>query len=170
VSSESDAFDDIGPVDYLVVEYPGGRPTGEALPYLVDLVDRGLIRILDLVFVRKGEDGSVAAVDIVDLSRDMDTGLTAFEGATSGLLGQDDIEEAGQAIGAGSTAAILMYENRWAAPFARALRRNGARLVAVGRIPVQDLVAALDAVEADVEAGAEVEAEGRAETGAGTGS
>jgi hypothetical protein len=167
VSSESEAFDDIGPIDYLVVEYPGGRPTGEALPYLVDLVDRGLIRILDLVFVRKGEDGSVAAVDIVDLTRDMgtdDADLTVFEGATSGLLGREDIEEAGRAIGAGSTAAILLYENRWAAPFARALRRNGARLVAAGRIPVQDLVAALDSVEADVEA------EGRAESGAGTGS
>lgn len=157
MSNESDAFDDIGPIDYLVVEYPGSRPTGEALPYLVDLVDRGLIRILDLVFVRKDPDGSVAAVDIADLTRDADADagadLAVFEGATSGLLGQDDIEEAGKAIGPGSAAAILMYENRWAAPFARALRRSGARLVAVGRIPVQEVIAALDSAEAGASTG-----------------
>ncbi|WP_230396101.1 DUF6325 family protein [Streptomyces blattellae] len=150
---DDDAFDDIGPIDYLVVEYPGSRPTGEALPYLVDLVDQGLIRILDLVFVRKDDDGSVTAVDIADLNRDADTDLTAFEGATSGLLGQDDIEEAGKAIGPGSAAAILMYENRWAAPFARALRRGGARLVAAGRIPVQEVIAALDSAEAAADTG-----------------
>ncbi|WP_241827097.1 DUF6325 family protein [Streptomyces graminilatus] len=146
--SESDEFDDVGPIDYLVVEYPGNSPTGEALPYLVDLVDQGLIRILDLVFVRKDPDGSVAAVDMVDLTRGGSTNLAVFEGAASGLLGQDDIEEAAKAISPGSTAAIAMYENRWAAPFARALRRGGARLVAVGRIPVQDVLAALDSAEA----------------------
>lgn len=148
MGNESDEFDDVGPIDYLVVEYPGKSPTGEALPYLVDLVDRGLIRILDLVFVRKDPDGSVTAIDLADLTRDAGTDLAVFEGATSGLLGQDDIDEAGRAIGPGSTAAIAMYENRWAAPFARALRRSGARLVAVGRIPVQDVIAALDSAEA----------------------
>ncbi|MGP4052950.1 DUF6325 family protein [Streptomyces sp. 2A115] len=148
MSNENDEFDDIGPIDYLVVEYPGSRPTGEALPYLVDLVDRGLIRILDLVFVRKDPDGSVEAVDMVDLAREGNTDLAVFEGATSGLLGQDDIQEAGKAIGAGSTAGIVMYENRWAAPLARSLRRSGARLVAAGRIPVQDVIATLDLAEA----------------------
>ncbi|QNE79346.1 DUF1269 domain-containing protein [Streptomyces finlayi] len=138
----------MGPIDYLVVEYPGKSPTGEALPYLVDLVDQGLIRILDLVFVRKDPDGSVAAIDMADLSQDRSTSLAVFEGANSGLLGQDDIKEAGKAIDPGSTAAIAMYENRWAAPLARALRRSGARLVAVGRIPVQDVIAALDSAEA----------------------
>ncbi|MCX5056365.1 MULTISPECIES: DUF6325 family protein [unclassified Streptomyces] len=146
--NESDAFDDLGPIDYLVVEYPGKSPTGEALPYLVDLVDRGLIRILDMAFVRKAPDGSVAAVEMADLARDGNTNLAVFEGATSGLLGEADIEEAGRAIGPGSTAVIAMYENRWAAPFAQALRRGGARLVAAGRIPVQDVIAALDSAEA----------------------
>ncbi|MFF5312934.1 DUF6325 family protein [Streptomyces massasporeus] len=138
----------MGPIDYLVVEYPGKSPTGEALPYLVDLVDRGMIRILDIVFVRKATDGSVAALEMADLTQAGNTNLAVFEGAASGLLGQDDIEEAGQAIGPGSTAVIAMYENRWAAPFAQALRRSGARLVAVGRIPVQDVIAALDSAEA----------------------
>lgn len=148
MSNESDAFDDVGPIDYLVVEYPGSRPTGEALPYLVDLVDRGLIRILDLVFVRKDPDGSVAAVELANLVQDENPDLTVFEGASSGLLGQDDVEEAGAVIGPGSTAAIVMYENLWAAPLAGALRRGGARLVAAGRIPAQDFLAALDSVEA----------------------
>ncbi|GAB2982449.1 hypothetical protein GCM10023080_055790 [Streptomyces pseudoechinosporeus] len=148
MSNESDAFDDVGPIDYLVVEYPGSRPTGEALPYLVDLVDRGLIRILDLFFVRKDPDGSVAAVELANLVQDENPDLAVFEGATSGLLGQDDVEEAGEVIGPGSTAAIVMYENLWAAPLAGALRRSGARLVAAGRIPGPDFIAALDSVEA----------------------
>ncbi|MER5225587.1 DUF6325 family protein [Streptomyces flaveus] len=148
MSNESDAFDDVGPIDYLVVEYPGSRPTGEALPFLVDLVDRGLIRILDLVFVRKDPDGSVAAVELANLIQGENPDLAVFEGATSGLLGQDDVEEAGAVIGPGSTAAIVMYENLWAAPLAGALRRSGARLVAAGRIPGPDLIAALDSLEA----------------------
>ncbi|NGO14463.1 DUF1269 domain-containing protein [Streptomyces sp. HC44] len=138
----------MGPIDYLVVEYPGSSPTGEALPFLVDLVDRGVIRILDLLFVRKDPDGSVAAVELSHLTRDDNPELAVFEGAPSGLLGQDDVEEAGTVIGPGSTAAVVMYENLWAAPLAHAMRRSGARLVAAGRIPGPDLVAALDSVEA----------------------
>ncbi|KJY23116.1 MULTISPECIES: DUF6325 family protein [Streptomyces] len=137
----------MGPVDYLVVEFPGNRMTGEGLPLLVDLVDRGIIRILDLVFVRKDADGSVVALELKDAGGgEMD--LTVFEGAASGLLGQDDIDEAGAALEAGNSAGILVYENVWAAPFARALRRGGAQLVAGGRIPVQALLASLDAMEA----------------------
>ncbi|WP_148668781.1 DUF6325 family protein, partial [Streptomyces sp. WAC05950] len=136
----------MGPVDYLVVEFPGNRMTGEGLPLLVDLVDRGIIRILDLVFVRKDADGSVVALELKDAGGgEMD--LTVFEGAASGLLGQDDIDEAGAALEAGNSAGILVYENVWAAPFARALRRGGAQLVAGGRIPVQALLASLDAME-----------------------
>ncbi|AQT76839.1 DUF1269 domain-containing family protein [Streptomyces sp. fd1-xmd] len=137
----------MGPVDYLVVEFPGNKMTGEGLPLLVDLVDRGIIRILDLVFVRKDADGSVVALELKDVGGgEMD--LTVFEGAASGLLGQDDIDEAGAALEAGNSAGILVYENVWAAPFARALRRGGAQLVAGGRIPVQALLASLDAMEA----------------------
>jgi hypothetical protein len=144
----SDAFEEVGPIDYLVVEFPGNRMTGEGLPLLVDLVDRGLIRVLDLQFVRKDEDGTVTGLEIADLDGDGRLDLAVFEGASSGLLGQDDLEQAAAALEPGTSAGILIYENRWAAPFAAALRRGGARMVASGRIPVSDLVAALDAVEA----------------------
>ncbi|MFI2345703.1 DUF6325 family protein [Streptomyces sp. NPDC019443] len=142
----SDDFEAMGPVDYMVVEFPGNRMTGEGFPLLVDLVDRGIIRILDLLFVRKDSDGSVAALELRDLGDEVD--LTVFEGASSGLLGQDDIDEAGAALEPGNSAGILVYENLWAAPFARAMRRSGAQLVAGGRIPVQALLASLDAAEA----------------------
>jgi hypothetical protein len=132
------------PIDYLVVEWPpGAEPSGEALPLLVDLVDRGLIRVLDLAFVRKEADGAVVGVDIAG-NKD----LAVFDGASSGLLGEDDFTEAGQALDPGCSAAILVYENTWAAPFATALRRSGAQLVANGRIPVNAIIAALDELEA----------------------
>jgi Family of unknown function (DUF6325) len=139
---------EIGPIDYLVVEWPSGKePTGEGMPMLVDLVDRGIIRVLDLAFVRKEEDGSVVGLDL-DLLRS-DPQLTVFEGASSGLLGQDDYDEAGAALEPGASAALLVYENTWAAPFASALRRSGAQLVANGRIPVNAIMAALDKLEGD---------------------
>ncbi|MFJ8159503.1 DUF6325 family protein [Streptomyces sp. NPDC096136] len=139
----------MGPVDYLVVEFPGNRMTGEGFPLLVDLVDRGLIRILDLVFIRKDQDGSVVALEIADLDADGELDLAVFEGASSGLLGQDDLEEAAHAIEPGSSAGLLVYENVWAAPLAAALRRGGGQLVASGRIPVQAILASLEATEAD---------------------
>jgi hypothetical protein len=138
----------MGPIDYLVVEFPGSRMTGKGLPMLVDLVDRGIIRIIDLVFVRKELDGSVRGMAIADLDRDGQLDLAVFEGASSGLLGQDDLDEAGGALEPGSSAGILAYENRWAAPLAREIRRGGGQLVASGRIPVQAVLAALDAAEA----------------------
>ena len=139
---------EIGPIDYLVVEWPADRqPTGEAFPLLVDLVDRGLIRVLDLAFAHKNEDGSVVALNIGDLDLDGNPEIAVFEGASSGLLGEDDLNEAGGAIEPGCSAAILLYENTWAAPFATALRRSGAQLVANGRIPINALIAALDEVE-----------------------
>ncbi len=144
----TDELDHMGPVDYLVVEWPDQQPTGEAAPLLVDLVDRGLIRILDLAFIVKGEDGSVAGVEISDLGENVEE-LKVFEGASSGLLSDDDISEAGKALEPGTSAALLVYENRWAAPFAAALRRSGAQLVANGRIPIQAILAALDAAEAE---------------------
>lgn len=138
-----------GPIDYLIVEWDAGHPpAGEAFPYLVDLVDRGVIRILDLAFAQKGEDGVVTGVNLEDLDLDGNPELTVFAGVSSGLLGDEDIAEAGAALGAGCSAAILLYENAWAAPFASALRRSGAQLVASGRIPINAVIAALDELEA----------------------
>ncbi|MER7950650.1 DUF6325 family protein [Streptomyces sp. NPDC096079] len=143
----SEQFDEIGPIDYVVVEFPGNRMTGEGFPLLVDLVDRGIIRILDLMFISKGEDGSVTALEITDLDGDGSLDLSVFEGVQSGLLGQDDLEEAAAAVEPGNSAGLLIYENVWAAPFATALRRGGAQLVASGRVPVQALLASLEAAE-----------------------
>ncbi len=140
-------IDEMGPVDYVVVEFPGNRMTGEGFPLLVDLVDRGIIRILDLTFVGKDANGAVTALEIADLTGDGRLDLAVFEGAQSGLLGQDDLEAAAAAVEPGNSAALLVYENRWAAPFAAALRRGGAQLVASGRLPVQALLAALEATE-----------------------
>jgi len=139
---------EIGPIDYVLVEWPGKQPEGEIAPHLVDLVDRGLIRILDLAFLVKGEDGSIAAVEIADIGGEV-TELAVFEGASSGLLSDEDHEEAGAALEPGTSAALLVYENTWAAPFATAVRRSGGQLVAGGRIPIEDVLAALDAVEAN---------------------
>jgi Family of unknown function (DUF6325) len=148
----ADDLEQMGPIDYLVVEFPGSRMTGEGLPLLVDLVDRGIIRILDLVFVKKELDGSMKGMAITDLDHDGRLDLAVFEGASSGLLDEDDISDAGGVLEPGSSAGILVYENVWAAPFATALRRGGAQLVASGRIPVQALLAAIDAAEARTEA------------------
>ena len=142
-------IDEMGPIDYLVVEFPGSRMSGEGLPLLVDLVDRGIIRIMDLVFIRKLPEGKVIRVELAGTRMDGgDADLSMFEGASSGLLDQQDVDAAAEAIQPGSTAGLIIYENRWAAPLATALRRGGAQLVAGGRVPVQALLAALDAAEA----------------------
>jgi len=143
----ADDLDQMGPIDYLVLEFPGSRMTGEAFPLLVDLVDKGVVRILDLVFVRKESDGSVVGVELADVNGDGELDLSVFEGVSSGLVGEDDIQEAGTVLEPGSSAGILVYENLWAAPFAAAIRRSGGQLVASGRIPVQAVLAALDADE-----------------------
>lgn len=148
VITVSEQFEDMGPIDYVVVEFPGNHMTGEAFPLLVDLVDRGIIRLLDLRFIKKDEDGSVTALEIADLTGDGHLDLAVFEGASSDLLGQDDLEEAAAAVEPGNSAGLLVYENLWAAPFASALRRGGAQLVASGRLNVQAVLAALEAAEA----------------------
>jgi hypothetical protein len=140
--------DVMGPVGYLVVEFPGNKMTGEGLPILVDLVDRGLIRVLDLIFVTKDADGSVSAAELRDFDGDGEMDLAVFEGASSGLLSDEDISEGGGVLEPGSSGAVLVYENRWAAPFTAALRRGGAQLVAAGFIPQDDLLASLDAADA----------------------
>ncbi len=145
----SDNEVEIGPVDYLIVEWPvGSPPTGEAFPYLVDLVDRGVIRILDLAFVQKDEEGNIIEIAIGDFDLDGNPDIAVFQGASSGLLGEEDYQEAGAAIEPGTAAAILVYENSWAAPFATALRKTGAQLVAQGRIPINAIIATLDELEA----------------------
>ena len=141
-------LEEMGPIDYLVIEFPGSRMRGEGLPLLVDLVDRGIIRILDLLFIRKLPDGSVVRLEISNLGTDGQRDMSVFEGASSGLLDQEDINAAAAAIEPGSTAGLIIYENRWAAPLATALRRGGAQMVASGRIPIQALLAAVDAAEA----------------------
>jgi hypothetical protein len=141
----TDDLDEMGPIDYIVVEFPGSKMNGEAFPHLIDLVDRGIVRILDLVFVTKDLDGSVKGIAIADLDDDGELDLAVFEGASSGLIGDDDIEEAGGILEPGSSAGILVYENVWAGPFAAAVRRGGGQLVASGRIPIQAMLAALEA-------------------------
>jgi hypothetical protein len=143
-----EAIDEMGPIDYILIEWPAAQPTGEVGPLIVDLVDRGIIRVLDIAFMAKGEDGSVTGLEISDLGEKVEE-LRVFEGASSGLVGDEDVAEAGAALKAGATGALLVFENRWAAPFAMAVRRTGGQLVANGRIPVQSVLAALDALEAD---------------------
>jgi Family of unknown function (DUF6325) len=145
----SDAqLEELGPIDYVVLEWQGQQPNaGEVQPLLMDLVDRGIIRILDIAFVAKDQDGSVSAIDIGDLKQ-VAAAFAEFEGASSGLLGFEDLQEAAAALDPGTSAAVLVWENRWAAPVAAALRRSGGQLVASGRIPVQAILATLDEVEA----------------------
>jgi len=135
----------LGPISYLIVEFPGNTMTGEGLANLVDLVDQGLIRILDLTFVTRETDGTVRALDLRDIDHDGTLDLTIFEGASSGMLDDSDLADAAPAIEPGSSAGILVFENRWAAPFTEALRRSGAELVAAGYIPQDALLASLDA-------------------------
>jgi hypothetical protein len=129
------------------VAFPTSQMNGEAFPLLIDLVDRGIIRILDLAFIRKEPDGTVTMLSQVDLERMKVLEAALFEGAASGVLSADDLEEAATALDPGSAAGVLVYENVWAGPFAAALRRAGGQLAATGHIPVQALAAALDDVE-----------------------
>ena len=142
----TDELEEMGPIDYILVEWPGRQPSGEAAPILVDLVERGIIRVLDLAFITKAEDGSVAGLEVSDLGEEVEE-LKVFEGASTGLLSDDDTAEAAAALEPGTSAALLVFENRWAAPFASAVRRSGGQLVASGRIPVQAVLAALEAAE-----------------------
>ncbi|GAA2852264.1 hypothetical protein Acy02nite_52130 [Actinoplanes cyaneus] len=137
-------LDEMGPVDYLCIEFPQGSLKGTALPLLIDLVDRRIVRIMDLLFVRKSPDGTVVAIDGRELELN---GLGAFHGAASGMLGGDDLREAASVLEPGAAAMLLVYENLWAAPLSRALRQNGAHLVAGGRIAVQEILRVLDETE-----------------------
>jgi hypothetical protein len=141
--------EELGPIDIVVIAYPADAPmTGEAVPIVLDLVDRGIIRVLDAMFVIKEADGTFSGFQATDLSSDTVGDFTEFEGASSGLLGDEDVATAADAIEPGTAAVMIVYENRWAGPFAAAVRRNGGRLVDFQRIPVQELIASLDAAEA----------------------
>jgi hypothetical protein len=136
-----------GPIEYLIVEFPAGHRTGENLPLLVDLVNRGIIRLLDLVFLRRDTDGSVGALALADLDGDGELDLAVFDGASSGVVTDGDLQEAGAVLEPGASAAIVVYENLWAAPMLAALSRCGARLVAGGFIPHDAMIVSLDATE-----------------------
>ena len=141
--------EDLGPVDIVVIGYPAGSPlSGEAVPIMLDLVDRGIIRVLDVMFVMKEEDGTYAGFEATGLDDRGVGDFAAFEGASSGLLGDDDAAAAADGIEPGSAAAIIVYENRWAAPFAAAVRRNGGSLVGFQRVPVEELIASVEAADA----------------------
>lgn len=145
--SDEAMLDEMGPVDWIVIGWPGKRPDGTTLaPMIVDLVDRGIIRVLDIAFAAKGDDGTITALDLDHLGAD--SPFAVFAGASTGLIDHADVEEAAAGLDPGDSAAILLYENRWAAPLAVALRRSGGLLLADGRIEIQAIIAALDALEA----------------------
>lgn len=143
----TETIDELGPVDYLVIEFPGSKFNGEIAPTLVDLVDRGIIRVLDLIMIVKEADGSFDAIEIADVDESEAGELRRLEAHVAELLSEEDVVSLAAAIEPGSTAALLVYENKWAAPFATAVRHSGGQLVANGRIPIQALVAALEADE-----------------------
>jgi Family of unknown function (DUF6325) len=144
----ADDAETMGPISYLVVEFPGNRMTGEGFAALVDLVDRGLIRILDLRFVRVDADGSVQALELADLDADGKLDLMVFDGVQSGLLDDSDLADASGVLKAGASAGILLFENCWATRFVEGMRRGGGELVAAGYIPMDAVVASLDATDA----------------------
>ena len=133
----------LGPIDWILIEWTNGQPTGEAVPHLLDLVDRGLVRLLDVQFMTKDDSGNAAAIELNDLSEH----FAVFDGASSGILGDEELAEAAEALEPGTSAALLVWENRWAAPFAAAMRRSGGEVVSSGRIPVAAIEAALQANE-----------------------
>ena len=137
---------DAGPIDYLAIEIPARKMNGEGLAALVDLTDRGIIRILDAVVALVEEDGSFKAVELTDVDGDGELDLVVFEGVRSGLLDDDDIAEAAGLIEPGNAVALLVYENTWAEPFVTAMRKNGAEFIASGRIPADTVNAALSAL------------------------
>ena len=147
------SLDQLGPVDYLVVEFPAGTSnfTGEMAKELLALVDSGTIRVIDVLILTKNEDGSVDAMELSDIE---DLGpLQAVEAELAELLAADDVEALAAAMEPGSTAGVLIWENLWAAPFASAARRSGGQLIANGRIPIQAIIASIEADEASASEG-----------------
>jgi hypothetical protein len=144
---EVDDVDELGPVDWIVVEFPGSRFNGQIAPALLDLVERNLVRVLDLLVLKKDDDGSLEAFELSDLDEGEIGELRTYESELAMLLSEEDVTSLAAAIEPGSSAAVLVWENTWAAPFASAVRRSGGQLVASGRIPIQALLAAIEADE-----------------------
>lgn len=144
VVDETDV-EELGPIDWIVVEFPGSRFNGEIAPALRDLVDRDLIRVLDLLILKKDSEGTLEAFELSDLEDTELGGLQSHEDEMAMLLSEDDVNALAAAIEPGSSAAVLVWENKWAAPFGAAVRHSGGQLVASGRIPVQALLAAIEA-------------------------
>jgi len=144
-------IDELGPVDFLVVEFPQGSShfTGEMAEALATLVEAGTIRVLDILILAKAADGSVEAMEIDDLDALDD--LRAIEAGLATILAEEDVEHLAAAMEPGTVAGVLVWENCWAAPFAAAARRSGGQLVATGRIPIQAIIASLEADAAHVE-------------------
>ena len=138
----------VGPIDYLAVEFPGAKLNGDGLRALVDLVDRGIIRILDLRVAVVDATGDITAMELTDLDGDGTLDLSFFVGARSGLLDVDDLKESASLVEPGNAVGLLLYENTWAGPFVAALRRADAEVIASGRIPASDVIALLDELEA----------------------
>jgi hypothetical protein len=138
---------EMGPVDYVVLEWPREQPKGDVVPMILDVADRGIIRILDIAFVTKDSAGEVAGLEMDALEGEA-AKFTEFHGASTGLLDEEDLREAANALAPGTSAAVLVWENSWAAPIASALRQSGGQLVANGHIPVQAILASLEATEA----------------------
>lgn len=136
-----------GPVDFVLLEFPVSGLTGRASEELVKLVEQGVIRLFDLLVVMKNDDGSVEVLELTDPGGPA-AGFSYFEGARTGLLGDDDIAEASAALLPGTVAALIVYENTWAAPFVAAVRDSGGELIASTRIPAPDVMEALDALDA----------------------
>jgi hypothetical protein len=151
----NDELDRLGPVDYLVVEFPAGKAdfSGEMAAELRSLVDRELVRVLDLVILRKDADGSVEASELADVDENDVGELRMLEAELAMLLAEEDVVEFGKALAPGSVAAVLVYENTWAGPFASSIRRAGGQLVANGRIPIQALLAAIEAEQEPIKEG-----------------
>jgi Family of unknown function (DUF6325) len=138
---------ELGPVDYVIVEFPAGASnfTGEMVTELLALVDSGTIRLIDVLILAKAADGSVEAMELSDVA---DLGaLQALEAELAELLAEEDVEHLAAAMEPGSVAGVLIYENLWAAPFASAARRSGGQLIANGRIPIQAILASIEADE-----------------------
>jgi len=143
------SLDELGPVDYLIVEFPAGQQnfTGEGADELIRLHDAGIIRIMDILILQKGEDGTVMAQELGDVAQLGE--LARLENELVQTLAEDDVENLAAAMEPGSVAGVLVYENLWAAPFASAMRRAGGQLIANGRIPIQAIIAAVEADEAE---------------------
>jgi Family of unknown function (DUF6325) len=141
---DANGVDELGPVDWIVVEFPGSKFNGEIAPALRDLVERDIVRVLDLLVLKKDADGSLEAFELSDLDESELGDLRSYEAELAMLLSAEDVDAVAAAIEPGSTGAVLVWENTWAAPFASAVRRSGGQLIASGRIPVQALLAAIE--------------------------